>query len=62
MANVKNMEGIIESYEKEYCLWDVTSAEYKDRNLKQAVLLRLKEEFGMSSGKNELTIIKISLL
>ena len=39
------MEGFIESNEKEYF---TTSAEYKDKNLKQAVLLRLKEELGMS--------------
>ena len=53
MENVKarkeiNVEQFIVEWEKRQCLWNVTSEEYKDRNLREKTLENLRESFQIS--------------
>ena len=53
MENMKarkeiNVEQFIVEWEKHQCLWNVTSEEYKDRNLRENTLENLKESFQIS--------------
>ena len=43
-----NVEKFIVEWKKHQCLWNVTSDEYKDRNLKERALENLKEIFQIS--------------
>ena len=53
MENIKirkeiNVEQFLVKWEQHYCLWNVTSDEYKDRNLTEKALENLKESFQVS--------------
>ena len=53
MENMKarkeiNVEQFIVECGKHQCLWNVTSEEYKDRNLREKALENLKESFQIS--------------
>ena len=43
-----NVEQFIVEWEKNQCLWNVTSEEDKDRNLSEKALENLKESFQIS--------------
>ena len=45
---IEKTEAFIACYEREECLWNVYSADYKDRNLKSAAIERIKNEFNLS--------------
>ena len=44
-----SVEQFIVEWEKHQCLWNMTSEEYKDRNLREKALANLKKLFQISS-------------